>query len=91
MADEFVKGFGILSGAGLLWLILAGIYRTPTFEGPQMTAPLPEDLSTFDMLAVVLMETMFWFMIFGTLVFWVVIPTVRGARTYYENRETQAS
>jgi len=24
MADEFMKGFGILTGAGLLWMTLAG-------------------------------------------------------------------
>lgn len=91
MADEFAKGFGILSGAGLLWLILAGNYRTPSFEGAQMTAPLPDDLSTFDLLAVVLMETMFWFMILGTLTFWVVIPAVRGARDYYRARDEPAA
>ncbi|ERH06655.1 MAG: hypothetical protein J07HN4v3_02278 [Halonotius sp. J07HN4] len=31
MADEFMKGFGILTGAGLLWMTLAGWYQTPSF------------------------------------------------------------
>ena len=83
MADEFVKGFAILSGAGLLWMILAGWYRTHSFGGAQLTDAVPEDLSSVDLLAVLLMETMFWFMILGTLTFWVVIPTVRSAVGYY--------
>jgi len=31
MADEFMKGFGILTGAGLVWMVLAGWYQTPSF------------------------------------------------------------
>lgn len=86
MADEFAKGFAILSGAGLLWMSLAGNYRTHEFGGPQLTDELPEDLSTFDVLGVTVMDAMFWFMILGTLTFWVLIPAGRAARGYYETR-----
>ena len=44
MADEFIKGLGIFTGAGLIWMVLAGWYRTPSFEStPQLVAPLTVD------------------------------------------------
>ena len=32
MADEFIKGLALFCGAGLAWMVLAGWYRTPSFE-----------------------------------------------------------
>lgn len=86
MADEFAKGFGILSIAGLLWLILAGNYRTPSFGGRQLTGAVPEDPTTFEAMGIVFMDAMFWFMILGTLTFWVLIPAGREVRGYVEAR-----
>jgi hypothetical protein len=42
MADEFAKGLAIFSGAGMIWLTIAGWYRTPSFEGDgvQLNAPV---------------------------------------------------
>jgi len=90
MADEFAKGLGILTGAGLVWLVLAGWYNTPSFEAeehPQLLAPNPEGLATFGEFAVTLKEAMFWFAVTGALVFWVVLPAVREARSAYADRE----
>jgi len=86
MADEFVKGFGILSGAGMIWMILAGWYRTPSFGGRQLTAPTPPAGNIYEELAYVLMDAMFWFMILGTLTFWVVIPLGKQLRASMAER-----
>lgn len=82
MADEFAKGLGILTGAGLVWMVLAGWYNTPEFHGehPQLLAPDPEAATALDAVALTLKEAMFWFAIAGALLFWVVIPAVREAR-----------
>jgi hypothetical protein len=80
MADEFAKGFGLLTGAGLVWMVLAGWYRTPGFEEAQLIGELPSDLTAFDQLAVTLMEGMFWLAIFGALFFWVGVPVGREVR-----------
>lgn len=78
MADEFAKGLGLLSGAGLIWLVLAGWYRTPDFDGPQLTAEIQyKALSMYDLIAVQLMFAMFWLAIFGALFFWVLVPAGR--------------
>lgn len=81
MADEFVKGFGVLSGAGLVWVVLAGWYRTPSFEGAQLTGDIPSSLTVFDQLAVSLMGVMLWATVFGMVAFWVGLPLARGAYT----------
>lgn len=86
MADEFAKGLGILSTAGLIWLSLAGNYRTESFAGQQLTAPVPEELTAFQEVAVVVMDSMFWFMVLGTLLFWLVIPAGRAGRDYLAER-----
>lgn len=80
MADEFVKGFGLLTGAGLLWMVIAGWYRTPGFEDAQLIGELPSDLTGYDQIAVMLMEISFWLAIFGALFFWVGIPVAREVR-----------
>jgi hypothetical protein len=80
MADEFAKGLGVLTGAGLIWMVLAGWYNTPSFTGDQLIGSGPEDPGTYAELALVLKEAMFWFAILGALTFWVLIPAVREAR-----------
>lgn len=81
MSDEFAKGFGILVSAGLVWMVLAGWYNTPSFEGKQLTGANPEALGTFGELAILIKDAAFWFAIFGALTFWVVIPLIEEART----------
>ena len=77
MADEFAKGLGILTGAGLAWMVLAGWYRTPSFTGAQLTGAPPSDLSMLGDLALILLESMFWLAIFGAILFWVGLPLGR--------------
>ncbi|MFA1610502.1 DUF7314 family protein [Halobellus rubicundus] len=89
MADEFVKGLGIFTSAGLAWMVLAGWYRTPSFESSQqLVAPLSlgDSATMFDTLGVLLMDVFFWFAIIGALTFWVGIPAVRQAREAIEDR-----
>jgi len=91
MADEFVKGLGTLTGAGLAWMVLAGWYRTHSFESSrQLIEPVQIEggMGFFDSLAVALMEAVFWFAILGTVTFWVVIPAVRQARDALDDRRT---
>ncbi|WP_311171188.1 DUF7314 family protein [Halobellus ordinarius] len=89
MADEFIKGLGIFTGAGLAWMVLAGWYRTPSFESQQqLVAPieLSDSATMFDSLGVLLMDAFFWFAILGALTFWVLIPVVRQASEAIEER-----
>lgn len=88
MADEFVKGLTTLTGAGLVWMVLAGWYNTPEFEGAQLIGPDPENLGMYDSAAIVLKDALFWFAIIGALVFWVVIPAVRVGRAAYDERRS---
>ena len=83
MSDEFAKGFGILVTAGVAWMILAGWYNTPAFEGAQLTGenPAPEALGTYGELAILLKDALFWFAILGALTFWVVVPLIEEFRT----------
>ena len=80
MADEFAKGLGILTGGGLVWMVLSGWYTTPGFEDTQLIAEVPENLDAYGEAAIALREVMFWFMVIGLLTFWVVIPTVDRLR-----------
>ena len=91
MADEFIKGLGVLVTAGLGWMTLAGWYRTPGFEDTQLIAP-PElsDPTIYDQIALLTMDVLFWFAILGALTFWVVIPAFREARKAYEGRRDEA-
>ena len=89
MADEFIKGLGIFTGAGLAWMVLAGWYRTPSFESQQqLVAPveLSDSATMFDSLGVLLMDAFFWFAVLGALTFWVLIPVVRQASEVIEER-----
>lgn len=87
MADEFIKGFGILVTAGLGWFTLAGWFNTPSFAGKQLLAPDPEPTNVYDAIALLLGDVLFWFAIIGALTFWVVIPGLRAARRAYEGEE----
>jgi hypothetical protein len=91
MADEFIKGLGILTSAGLGWLVLAGWYRTPGFESTrQLVSPVspdPASADLFNLLAIGLMDVLLWFAILGPLAFWVVLPAVQQARRAMEDRK----
>jgi hypothetical protein len=91
MADEFIKGLGIFTGAGLAWMVLAGWYRTSSFESTkQLIEPVSvESLSLFDSIAVLLLDAFLWFAILGALTFWVLIPLGRQARRAVEDRRAQ--
>jgi hypothetical protein len=82
MADEFIKGFGILTTAGLGWLMIAATYNTPSFDGTQLLAPNPDPatLTVYEQLAILLKDALFWFAILGALTFWVVIPAIEETR-----------
>jgi hypothetical protein len=90
MADEFAKGAGIFTAGGLLWMVLAGWYRTPEFGSTnQLIAPLTVDPASADVLnalAIALIDVVFWFTILGSLTFWVVIPAGRQARRWVSER-----
>ncbi|WP_435345564.1 DUF7314 family protein [Haloarchaeobius sp. HRN-SO-5] len=77
MADEFIKGLSIATGAGLIWMVLAGWYNTPGFEETQLLGPNPTDPGAFEAVALIVKDGLFWFMILGALTFWVVIPVAR--------------
>jgi hypothetical protein len=90
MADEFIKGLGIFTGAGLGWMVLAGWYRTGSFESTkQLVEPVSAGESLFDALGVMLMDVFFWFALVGALTFWVLIPAGRQAMAAIEDRRTQ--
>ncbi|WP_101296374.1 DUF7314 family protein [Halegenticoccus soli] len=87
MADEFIKGLGILTGAGLAWMVLAGWYQTESFESTsQFFDPAPEAANLFDTIAIALIDVFAWFAILGALTFWVLIPAGRQARRAYNER-----
>ncbi len=80
MADEFLKGLGILTGAGFGWMVLAGWYNTVGFAEAQLIGPGPADPGGLDALALLLKEGLFWFAILGAITFWVLVPAMRHAR-----------
>lgn len=80
MADEFIKGLGIATGAGLIWMVLSGWYTTPGFEDTQLVGEIPEGLDAYGSAAIALREVMFWFAIIGMLTFWVAIPLYQQVR-----------
>lgn len=92
MADEFIKGLGIFTGAGLAWMVLAGWYRTPGFESTQqLVAPVsvaPGSADLLNSLAITLMDVFFWFALLGPLTFWVLVPAVRQAREATSGEES---
>jgi len=87
MADEFIKGFGILTGAGLVWMVLAGWYQTPSFfMTNQLIAPPPEPGNVFDAISIFLIDIFLWTAILGALTFWILIPAGREAAAALEER-----
>ncbi|MFB6106344.1 MAG: hypothetical protein ABEJ70_05160 [Halobacteriaceae archaeon] len=86
MADEFAKGLGILTAGGLGWMVLAGWYNTPSFEGAQLFGKTMENLGAYGGIAVMLRDVMLWFAITGAIVFWVVIPAMRELRAAWADR-----
>ena len=87
MADEFAKGFGILVTAGLGWMTLAGWYRTPSFEGAQLSGEIAlESPTVYDQIGIFLMDGLFWFAILGALTFWILLPAFERARDSYAER-----
>lgn len=88
MADEFIKGLAIFSGAGLIWLVIAAWFRTPSFYAEQLWGPGPEDPDTLAQAALILADVMFWVAIIGALVFWFVIPVGREVRSYLQDRNS---
>jgi hypothetical protein len=80
MADEFIKGFTILTVSMLGWMVIAGWYNTPSFGEAQFAMPAPENLQMLDQLALTLKTGLLWFAVLGALVFWVIIPATRELR-----------
>lgn len=89
MADEFAKGLGILTSAGLMWIVLAGWFNTESFTGTQLFAPNPESVDVYTQLALNMKEVMFYFAILGPLVFWVLLPAVRQGREAWAARSSE--
>ncbi len=88
MADEFIKGFGILSGAGLVWMTLAGWYQTPDFYiTNQLIAPVAEPETVFDAIAIFMIDIFLWTAILGALAFWILIPVGRELVRSVEERQ----
>ena len=87
MADEFMKGFGILTGAGLLWMTLAGWYQTPSFfMTNQLIAPPPEPQTVFDAISIFLIDVFLWTALLGAFAFWILIPAGKELAAAIEER-----
>lgn len=82
MADEFAKGLGILAGGGMVWIAISTWLTTDGFAGTQLIAAPPEDPGTYAQLVLVLRDVLGWFMIFGVLAFWVLIPAFQELQAY---------
>ncbi|MGM0604689.1 MAG: DUF7314 family protein [Halobacteriota archaeon] len=86
MADEFIKGFGIMMAAGLAWITLAAWYQTPSFYDVQLIGTPPEPATLFDAIGIFLIDVFLWTAILGALAFWVLIPIGREFVTAFEER-----
>ena len=89
MADEFIKGLGILTGAGLAWMVLASWYRTSGFGATDQLvgAVTVEAGNLYNGFGVTLMNALFWFALLGALMFWVLIPGYRQLRAAMDDRQ----
>ena len=83
MADEFMKGFAILTGGLLVWMTFAAWFNTPDFYDTQLVGPDPEDPGTYTEIALILRDAALYFALLGALTFWVIIPAGRRARRQY--------
>ena len=90
MADEFAKGVGILTAGGLVWMAISSWLTTESFQGTQLIAPPPEDVGTYAELALMVRDVTTWFIIFGVLAFWIVIPSIRQVQQYRAERAEEA-
>ena len=91
MADEFAKGFGILTAGGMVWMAISSWLTTESFQGTQLIAPPPGDVGTYGELALLVRDVTAGFVIFGVLAFWILIPSLRQVQQYRESRrETSA-
>lgn len=86
MADEFAKGFGILTTAGLGWMIVAGWYLTPSFEGVQLLGKWPKNPDLYAQIALTIGDALYWFALVGALTFWVIVPVVNQLRAELDER-----
>lgn len=86
MADEFVKGFAILTSGMLGWMVIAGWYNTPGFEEAQFAGSAPEDLEMLGQIALTFKTGLLWFAILGALTFWVIIPAARELQSVWAAR-----
>lgn len=81
MADEFAKGLGLFTGAGLAWMVLASWYRTPSFESTHQLVAAPQKANTvYDQVGIFLNDVLFWTALVGAFTFWVLVPAAREAR-----------
>jgi len=80
MADEFIKGLGIATAAGLGWMVLSGWYNTPSFESTrQMIERAPQDVDVYGQYGLVLRDALLVAAILGAFTFWFLIPAARKA------------
>lgn len=80
MADEFAKGFSVLTVAWLGWMILSAWYNTGSFESTeQLIEAGPSNPDFYGQIALVAREALFWFAIVGAVTFWVIIPAIKQA------------
>lgn len=84
MADEFIKGLGTLAVGGIVWFTVAAWFRTPGFEGRQLTGPTPDDVGMYGDALLVIGDAALYFALIGALTFWVLIPAAREGRHAYE-------
>jgi len=87
MADEFIKGFGILCGAGLVWMTLAAWYQTPDFYiTNQLIVPPEAPETVFDAISIFLIDIFLWIALLGAFAFWILIPAGRELASALEDR-----
>lgn len=86
MADEFIKGFGVLTTGFLGWMVVAAWYKTPGFEDTQLIAPAPENPDLYAQIALIIGESMLWFGLVGALTFWLLLPLLDQFRDYLDSR-----
>lgn len=86
MADEFMKGLGLLVTGGLGWMITAGWYKTPGFEDAQLLGEPPSEPDVYAQLALTVGDALLWLAIIGMLTFWIVIPLFNEFQAYRDER-----